>query len=52
MKGVIVDLVPPQHRKKAGILGAIAAVLAIVFGIRVLSGFFSRRRATSDHDDD
>jgi uncharacterized protein len=42
VKGVVADLVPPQHRKKVGILGALAAGLALGFGLRSLR---NRRRA-------
>jgi carbon monoxide dehydrogenase subunit G len=52
VKGVIVDLVPPQHRKKAGILGALAALLALVFGVRTISRWAARRRRLRDDFDD
>jgi carbon monoxide dehydrogenase subunit G len=42
VKGVVADLVPPEHRKKVGILGAFAAGLALAFGLRSLR---NRRRA-------
>jgi carbon monoxide dehydrogenase subunit G len=44
VKGVIVDMVPPEHRKKAGIAGAILAALAVIFGVRALASFFGARR--------
>jgi carbon monoxide dehydrogenase subunit G len=44
-KGVIADLVPPQHRKKAGILGMVAAAFAVLFGWRLLRNrWVSHRR--------
>ena len=54
VKGVIVDMVPPQHRKKAGILGALAAALALLFGLRSLRRRWvaRRRRDWDDFDDD
>jgi carbon monoxide dehydrogenase subunit G len=45
VKGVIVDMVPPQHRKKAGIVGVLAAAFALVFGLRSLRNRWARRRA-------
>jgi uncharacterized protein len=45
VKGVIVDLVPPQHRKKAGVLGALAAALLLVFGVRGLRARWKARRS-------
>jgi hypothetical protein len=42
LTGVIVDLVPPQHRKKAGVLGALAAALLLLLGLR---GWRGRRQA-------
>jgi hypothetical protein len=44
VKGVIVDMVPPQHRKKAGVLGALAAALILVFGLRGLRELWKARR--------
>jgi carbon monoxide dehydrogenase subunit G len=52
VKGVIVDMVPPQHRKKAGILGILAALLALVFGVRSLRNRWIARRRRDDLDDD
>jgi carbon monoxide dehydrogenase subunit G len=52
VKGVIVDMVPPQHRKKAGVIGAIAAALALVFGLRSLRNRWTRRRARGDEVDE
>jgi hypothetical protein len=44
VKGVVVDLVPPQHRKKAGLLGIFAAAFALGFGLRSLGRRFTARR--------
>jgi uncharacterized protein len=44
VKGVIVDMVPPQHRKKAGLLGLVAAGFALLFGLRSLRNRFAARR--------
>jgi carbon monoxide dehydrogenase subunit G len=53
VKGVIVDMVPPQHRKKAGILGIVLAVLAIVFGVRSLRARrIARRWRNEDEGED
>lgn len=49
VKGVIVDLVPLQHRKKAGVLGAVAAALLLVLGLRGLrERWRARRRSRLD----
>jgi carbon monoxide dehydrogenase subunit G len=44
VKGVMADMVPAQHRKKAGWLGAVAAALALVFGVRALRNRWTARR--------
>ena len=50
VKGVMVDLVPPQHRKKAGWLGLFAAGVALVFGLRGLRNRFTTRRQPRPRD--
>jgi hypothetical protein len=52
VKGVIVEMVPPQHRKKAGVLGIVLAVLAIVFGVRGLRARRIARRWRSEVEDE
>lgn len=49
VKGVIVDLVPPQHRRKAGLLGLLAAGFALVFGLRGLRSRFAKRRSRAQY---
>jgi len=44
VRGVITDMVPPQHRKKAGVLGLLAAGFALVFGLRSLRNRWTTRR--------
>jgi hypothetical protein len=50
VKGVIVDLVPPQHRKKAGLLGVLAGAFALGFGLRSLRNRFRTRRERARHE--
>lgn len=51
VKGVIVDLVPPQHRKKAGVVGILAAALLVVFGLRsVRERWRARRKRRSNEE--
>lgn len=52
VKGVIVDMVPPEHRKKVGIAGAILAALAVIFGLRSLRSRWVARRHRFDEIDD
>ncbi len=47
VKGVIVDLVPPQHRKKAGVIGVAVGTLLVVFGLRGLRQRWRARRSRS-----
>ena len=50
VKGVIVDMVPPEHRKKVGIVGAILAALAVFFGVRGLRNLLVARRRRRDDE--
>ena len=50
VKGVIVDMVPPEHRKKVGIVGAILAALAVIFGVRSLRNRLVARRRRRDEE--
>jgi hypothetical protein len=51
--GVIADMVPPEHRKKVGIAGAIVATLLVIFGLRSLRNFWiARDRHADDLDED
>jgi carbon monoxide dehydrogenase subunit G len=50
VKGVIVDMVPPEHRKKAGIAGVILAALAVIFGLRGLRNLLGARRRRRDDE--
>jgi carbon monoxide dehydrogenase subunit G len=44
VKGVIVDLVPPQHRRKAGVIGVLAGAFLLIFGLRGLRRRWAGRR--------
>ena len=50
VKGVIVDMVPPEHRKKVGIVGAVLAALAVIFGVRSLRNRLVARRRRRDDE--
>lgn len=52
VKGVIVDMVPPQHRKKAGLLGMLAGAFLLLFGLRGVRDRWARRRAKTDEERD